>query len=259
MNPLWVALLALAVAVVGSACSARAVGQAKRLTAELQERLTAEIEGRLTRSFAQRAPRESLGSFVLATELGHTYTRLVDESPALTLLGDGRITVTGPRDEGSRWDGTYDLRTVRKVRVLDRFEVSGIYANFWGAVVLYPDTPAATMPMLALDPLWLALPEVRAYLSTWVPAGIRSDLDEQWRPRRRWFSFDPRDWTLSNPRERTSAPSAWGRVEWDGDRPSVRVFGDRDRSVCVPDVELTCRMLDHDRLRLLTAAGASAR
>nr|WP_222829444.1 hypothetical protein [Xylanimonas cellulosilytica] len=185
----------------------------------------------MTARLAERIPASPPARLNLAAELGHTDERTLASAPVLVLHGDGTLTLEATPATAD-WAGTYDLRTVRKViNFLCLDPIPG--GSSETAVVFYTGVPRNVSALFALDTMWLSLPEVREYLSTYIPAGIRNDFDHSWRPR-------PRTGPLVSEADRRATLgrypliSNYGVIRWDHPGgPTVTVSARPSAELCV--------------------------
>ncbi|TFF04462.1 hypothetical protein EQW79_018115 [Cellulosimicrobium terreum] len=235
----WVFFRAAVFGLAGALVVLAALLAWNELRARRHERVRTELTEKFAQMFTERIPHTVPAVINLARELGHTDDRTTEGAPVLELHGGGRLTLHSGR-AARAWAGTYDLRTVRKVRNHidhDPVIIDGVaLGDIETAIVFYRDVEYASEPLFALDVMWLALPEVRDYLRANVPAGIRNDFTSEWLPRPRPAYLSTSD-DRRHRRWRHALVSTYGSIEWDdSDREKVTITAPT-RGVFVPTPE----------------------
>lgn len=149
----------------------------------------------------------------LARELGYTNPVTLRRAPELTLHADGPVTIHQPQDQ----TGTYDLSEVEQVIYQEDFEpFSDLTGMMSGAVYTSVDfltgTPLNAHPIMTWDPMFLALPEVRAHLTRHLPATVTTNLPENWHTPAASATPGPTNPVVT---ERRTVGSGYGELTWD--------------------------------------------
>lgn len=183
----------------------------------------------------------------LLGELGVTNRRWLKKAPALTLRSDGTIIVWSKwahaQEDGAalkagknpfRYYGwlasqkTFDLKAVRKVRYIEDLNIfirGGLdLSTFDSGVQFFRALHRDTTLYFSIDPLWLALPQVRQFLTTHITGNIRNDFDptRNWLLRQRYFDSSQRFL-----KETSQVIGQYGAITWEHEdgTAQVKVFG----------------------------------